>query len=456
MTNKASAIIKWCSLAVMVISFLLLMRALPMDQITKALGQWTGSLGVWGPVVLALVYVAATVFLVPGSLLTLAAGAIFGLWIGFITASFGSVIGASLAFLISRYLARSKVKKMAKANRNFGAIDEAINEGGWKIVALLRFSPAIPFNLQNYMFGLTNIKFWQYLLTSWIAMIPGTFMYVYLGYAASTAASGDGKSVGEWALLAVGLLATIAVTVYVTYLAKNKLNDKTEVKDPDRADDSEQDANTAQPKPWKPYAFGLAAVAMLALAIFAQFQKKAMASHLTSAAGGLPAVTMAESYSDKPDKPDKPDGSTFDHGTCSKVFDQFVVEGGWVDYAGIKQERQLLEDDITQLKQAPFEDLSRDQKLALLINAYNAFTLKFIADHYPIKSIKDIPAAERWDAKRWTVGSNQSSLSQIEHEQIRPNFKLFYSLCVNRLRHTPYGVSKIKISVIIPMCNNKS
>lgn len=118
---------------------------------------------------------------------------------------------------------------MAQSNRHFAAIDQAIAEGGWKIVALLRLSPAIPFNLQNYLYGLTPVAFWPYVLASWIAMLPGTFMYVYLGHLAGSAIAGDRqRSPLQWALLVVGLLATVAVTVYVTRLAKRKLNEQVE------------------------------------------------------------------------------------------------------------------------------------------------------------------------------------------------------------------------------------
>ena len=230
MTEKTAKIAKWSSIAAIAIAALLLMRALPLDEATKALGQWTDSLGAWGPVVFGFLYVIAAICFVPGSLLTLAAGAIFGLWNGFAVVSFSSVTAASCAFLISRYVARSKVESMAKSNERFGAIDAAIDEGGWKIVGLLRLSPAIPFSIQNYFFGLTNIKFWPYMLTSWVAMVPGTFLYVYLGHAAGAAAESDGKSVGEWALLAVGLVATIVVAAYVTHLAKKKLKNQTELK----------------------------------------------------------------------------------------------------------------------------------------------------------------------------------------------------------------------------------
>ena len=230
MSQKHTVAIKWVSGVVILGSIWLLMRTVPTETLQAWLNDTLGDLGVGGPVAFALIYVVATVCLVPGSILTLAAGAIFGLWVGFATISVGSVCGAAAAFLIGRYLARAKVEAMARTNAKFSAIDDAISEGGWKIVALLRLSPAIPFNLQNYLYGLTDIRFWPYLLTSWLAMIPGTFLYVYLGHAAGLAAASEReRSTGEWILLAVGLAATFAVTAYITRLAKRKLREQAAV-----------------------------------------------------------------------------------------------------------------------------------------------------------------------------------------------------------------------------------
>lgn len=215
---------RWLSILLILASLLLILRALPIGQVMEAMKGWIGGLGIWGPVVLALVYVVATVLFVPGTILTLAAGASFGLVVGTITVSIGSTLGAALAFLIARYVARNKVAAMAARHRNFGAIDRAIDEGGWKIVALLRLSPAIPFNLQNYLYGLTPVRFWTCVVTSWLAMLPGTFLYVYLGHVTGAALGADReRTPAEWVMLAVGLLATVAVTVYVTWLARRKL-----------------------------------------------------------------------------------------------------------------------------------------------------------------------------------------------------------------------------------------
>lgn len=233
-STKASAgkwptVLRWGSVILIVLSLLIITRWLPIDRAMEALRDWVAGLGVWGPVVLAAVYVVATILFVPGTILTLAAGAVFGLPVGMVAVSIGSTAGASLAFLIARYAARDKIAAMASKNRRFGAIDRAIGEGGWKIVALLRLSPAIPFNLQNYLYGLTPIRFWPYVLTSWIAMLPGTFLYIYLGHVTGAALDPDReRGWGEWAMLVIGLLATVAVTVYVTRLARHKLQEQME------------------------------------------------------------------------------------------------------------------------------------------------------------------------------------------------------------------------------------
>ena len=184
----------------------------------KSLVEQIEKLGALGALIFIAVYVVATVLLLPASALTLAAGAVFGLFWGYIYVSIGSVLGAAGAF-------RHWVQKQIAGNRKFAAVDEAVAQEGWKIVALTRLSPAFPFNLLNYAFGLTKIGFFPYIIASWIAMIPGTLMYVYLG---SLVKSPQGRSPSQWALLIVGLLATIGATVLITRSAKKALNRKLE------------------------------------------------------------------------------------------------------------------------------------------------------------------------------------------------------------------------------------
>jgi uncharacterized membrane protein YdjX (TVP38/TMEM64 family) len=198
-------------------------RWLPLAAWLDRFQAWVGGLGLLGAVLYGLVYVAAVLLFVPGILLTLGAGFLFGFLWGTVLVSAASTTAAALAFLIARYLARPRVAKIARHNPRFAAIDRAIGESGWKIVALLRLSPLVPFSLSNYLYGLTAVPFLPYVATSWAAMLPATFLYVSLGAAGKTLRHHRQRTPGEWALLAIGLAATIAVTILLTRLAKKEL-----------------------------------------------------------------------------------------------------------------------------------------------------------------------------------------------------------------------------------------
>ncbi|HYG61668.1 MAG TPA: TVP38/TMEM64 family protein [Thermoanaerobaculia bacterium] len=189
---------------------------------------WVQGLGVWGPLVFILGYAVATVAFVPGSLLTLAAGAIFGVVQGTLYTLAGATLGASCAFLVARYVARRAIERRIAGNARFAAIDRAVSGEGFKIVALLRLSPAFPFNLLNYALGLTRVRFLAYLGAS-IAMLPGTLLYVYYGKAAGSlaAALGGGATAQRgpefWITLGIGLVATVLVTTLITRIAGRAL-----------------------------------------------------------------------------------------------------------------------------------------------------------------------------------------------------------------------------------------
>lgn len=238
---------QWVAVAVGVVCIVVIFRALPTKELLSGLQDWIVSLGVWGPVVLTLTYIVATVLMVPGTILTLVAGALYGLTVGTVVVSIGATVGASLCFLIGRYAVRERIANWAKRYPRFDAIDRAIGEGGWKVVALLRLSPAIPFNVQNYLYGLTRIRFWPFAIASWLAMLPGTFLYVYLGHVTQAALTSDrGRSVGEWILLAVGLIATLVVSVYIARLARSKITQ--EVSTSSASDEVEQDPPEDEPQ----------------------------------------------------------------------------------------------------------------------------------------------------------------------------------------------------------------
>ena len=203
-------------------------RMLPLAVWLEAFNQRVVGLGLLGMVLFALLYAAATVLMVPGSLLTLAAGASFGLLPGFFAVLFGATLGAAGAFLVSRHLARKRVERWIQRKASFVAVDRAVAREGWKIVFLTRLSPVFPFNFQNYAYGLTSVSFWHYVLASWIGMIPGTFLYVYLGTLGRSgleAASGNAAGSYRLALQAVGLLATLGVTILITRTAKRALRE---------------------------------------------------------------------------------------------------------------------------------------------------------------------------------------------------------------------------------------
>lgn len=170
-------------------------------------------------------YVLATVAFLPGSALTLGAGAAFGLWKGFALVSAGSTLGACAAFLVGRHLLRGWVSKKLAAVPAFAAVAGAVGAEGWKVVLLTRLSPVLPFNLLNYAYGLTTVGFWEYALASWIGMIPGTLLYVYLGAAAGEAARGGSRArtPAEWAFYAGGLAATAVAAWLVGRAAKRAL-----------------------------------------------------------------------------------------------------------------------------------------------------------------------------------------------------------------------------------------
>ncbi|WP_414551247.1 TVP38/TMEM64 family protein [Anabaena sp. CCY 0017] len=192
--------------------------------------QWIDGLGAVGALAFILLYIVATVAFLPGSILTLGAGVVFGVVMGSLYVFIGATIGATAAFLVGRYLARGWVAQKIAGNNKFRAIDEAVGREGLKIVLLTRLSPIFPFNLLNYAYGVTGVSLKDYFLGS-VGMIPGTIMYVYIGSLAGniatigTEAQPDNPGV-QWAIRIIGFIATVAVTVYVTKVARKALENE--------------------------------------------------------------------------------------------------------------------------------------------------------------------------------------------------------------------------------------
>jgi uncharacterized membrane protein YdjX (TVP38/TMEM64 family) len=201
-------------------------RAADAPALLRAALDWITGLGPWGPIAFVVVYAAAAVLLLPAFLLTLGAGAVFGVARGFIAVWLGATLGAVAAFLIGRYLARGWVARRIEGNARFTAIDDAVAREGWKIVGLTRMSPAFPYGLLNYAFSVTRVTVRDFVLATAVGMMPGIALYVYIGSVAGTlAGAGErARTPAEWALYGVGLLATLGVTVYVTRVARAALD----------------------------------------------------------------------------------------------------------------------------------------------------------------------------------------------------------------------------------------
>ncbi|MFP4260640.1 MAG: TVP38/TMEM64 family protein [Opitutales bacterium] len=228
--SKSKPLLKVTLLIGAVLALFVASRFLPVEAWLKDFNQWIADLGTVGLVVFVFAYAAFALLMLPGAILTIGAGLIFGLGWGFVAVSVGSTLGASLAFLLGRFVARDRIRELTAGKPKFQQIDRAIGERGAKLIFLLRLSPIVPFNLSNYFYGLTAVRFWPYVLASWLGMMPGTLAYVYfgtLGRAAAQSATDAGPERGplEWTLLAVGLAATLAVTIWVSKIARNAIQE---------------------------------------------------------------------------------------------------------------------------------------------------------------------------------------------------------------------------------------
>jgi uncharacterized membrane protein YdjX (TVP38/TMEM64 family) len=190
--------------------------------------QWVESLGTVGAIAFIGIYILATIAFLPGSILTLGAGVVFGVVAGSLYVLIGATLGAVAAFLVGRYLARDWVAQKIAGNDKFRAIDEAVGREGFKIVVLTRLSPVFPFNVLNYAYGLTGVSLKDYFFGS-LGMIPGTIMYVYIGSLAGSIATIGTETqptnpTVQWAIRIIGFIATVMVTLYVTHVARKALD----------------------------------------------------------------------------------------------------------------------------------------------------------------------------------------------------------------------------------------
>jgi uncharacterized membrane protein YdjX (TVP38/TMEM64 family) len=221
-----SAVLRAVAVLAVVAAVIAAFVLLPVTQYLTAFVGWVRGLGWWGPVVFWVVYVVAGLC-VPGAILTLGAGFAFGVVVGTVVVSLASVTTASLAFWLGRTVARGWVEAKVAGSPKFRALEQAVAENGFKIVLLTRLSPVFPFTLLNYAFGLTKVRFRDYLLASWVGMLPGTVLYVYVGSAipsvADLAAGSRERTPAEQVFFWAGLAVAVVVAVLVARLARNAL-----------------------------------------------------------------------------------------------------------------------------------------------------------------------------------------------------------------------------------------
>lgn len=194
----------------------------PVESWLSRAHGWFATKGSDGAAVFLVVYIVAVILLVPGTLLALSAALVYGFWALPLVLT-GATIGASFAFLITRYLAHERVTSFVQRRRRLRAVMGAVKEGGWQIVGLARLSPLVPFNLQNYFFGLTGIPFWHYAAATLVGIIPSSAVKVYLGTLGGIALSDSEKYTMRGSMFVLGLIATIVVTWLITRKAKEKL-----------------------------------------------------------------------------------------------------------------------------------------------------------------------------------------------------------------------------------------
>jgi uncharacterized membrane protein YdjX (TVP38/TMEM64 family) len=214
----------WCLPAAGLIGFVALGFAwafLPLDEWLEEFSRWINGFGIAGFIAFAAAYALGTLLLLPAAPMSVAAGIAFGWWAAPLVFA-GGLLSATAAFLAGRHFARSYVQSVARSRPVMRATEEAINDEGWKIVALVRLSPVIPFGAQNYLFGTTGVRLATYLMVTALAIIPGGLLNVYVGILGREAAEGSSSPLG-WAFLGVGIVATIVGTVLITRKAREKL-----------------------------------------------------------------------------------------------------------------------------------------------------------------------------------------------------------------------------------------
>ncbi|NEP83340.1 MAG: TVP38/TMEM64 family protein [Okeania sp. SIO3B3] len=230
--RKFKKICKFFLLFIVVISLIIAAKYFHLPELLKNILIWIETLGIWSPIAFIIIYNLATLLLIPGLVLTIGGGVIFGVIWGAIYVFFASTLGATIAFIIGRYISRDWVCKQLHQHPKFQVVDRAVVKEGFKIVFLTRLCPLFPFNLLNYAFGVMQVSLKDYIFGS-LGMIPGTIMYVYIGsivgditlIGTSQQPTNSTVELIKWIINIVGLIATVAITIYLTRLAKKALEE---------------------------------------------------------------------------------------------------------------------------------------------------------------------------------------------------------------------------------------
>jgi uncharacterized membrane protein YdjX (TVP38/TMEM64 family) len=205
------------------VAVLCVVRPWPIHVDVVTLQSWAETRGTIGMVGFGAAYVVLALLFVPGAALTMMAGAVFGIGRGLLVVAIATSVADAAAFLLGRYVARDAVLRLMDRYPRFTIVDRTISRGGWRIVALIRLNPTIPYSASNYLFGVTGVTFLPFLVSSGIFTLPGAFAYLYLGYVGAETLGGSSRSPVEWALLVLGLVITVVALVYVTVLARRGL-----------------------------------------------------------------------------------------------------------------------------------------------------------------------------------------------------------------------------------------
>ena len=214
---------KWIAVGAAIVALLVAWQFLPLHDWLRTLEDRIDGLGFLGAVLYAAVCIVGALLFVPGSILGLGAGYLFGVGGGMAVGWVGETAAAALGFLVSRYVARHAVERIARRSRKFAAIDRAVGRNGWKMVGLLRLAAIVPFALSNYIFGLSSVAFLSYMVVTAVGVIPGCFFYVYLGAAGKSFSEKGDLGPLHWAVIGAGVVTSVVMTIVITRLTQKEL-----------------------------------------------------------------------------------------------------------------------------------------------------------------------------------------------------------------------------------------